>query len=36
MKTGYTPFSTGCQIIIGDGLKGTDDIEVPVQRRRIL
>ena len=30
-ENGFTPFSTGCQIIIGDGLKGSDDIEVPVQ-----
>jgi uncharacterized Fe-S center protein len=29
-ENGYTPFSTGCQNIIADGLKGTDDIEVPV------
>lgn len=29
-ENGYSPLSTGCQIIIGDGLKGTDDIEVPV------
>ena len=29
-ENGYTPFSTGCQVIIGDGLKGDDDIEVPV------
>lgn len=27
---GFNPISTGCQIIIGDGLKGTDDVEVPV------
>ena len=27
---GYTPLTTGCQIIIADGLKGTDDVEVPV------
>ncbi len=27
---GYSPFSTGCHIIIGDGLKGSDDVEVPV------
>lgn len=27
---GFTPYTTGCHIIIGDGLKGTDDIEVPV------
>ena len=30
-ENGYTPFSTGCQVIIADGLKGTDDIEIPVQ-----
>jgi uncharacterized Fe-S center protein len=29
-ENGFTPFSTGCHIIIGDGLKGTDDVEVPV------
>ena len=29
-ENGFSPFSTGCQIIIGDGLKGTDDVEVPV------
>lgn len=27
---GFSPFSTGCHIMIGDGLKGTDDVEVPV------
>lgn len=27
---GYNPTTTGCQIIIGDGLKGTDEVEVPV------
>lgn len=27
---GYSPFSTNCHVIIADGLKGTDDIEVPV------
>ena len=30
MENGFSPLSTGCQIIIGDGLKGTDDIEVPI------
>jgi uncharacterized Fe-S center protein len=30
-ENGYSPFSTGCQIIIGDGLKGTDDLDVPVK-----
>ncbi len=29
-ENGYSPFSTGCHILIADGLKGTDDIEVPV------
>jgi uncharacterized Fe-S center protein len=29
-ENGYSPFSTGCQLIIADGLKGTDDVEVPV------
>lgn len=30
-KNGFTPMTVGCPIIIGDGLKGTDDIEVPVE-----
>jgi uncharacterized Fe-S center protein len=30
VENGYSPLSTGCQNIIADGLKGTDDIEVPV------
>jgi len=29
-ENGFSPMSTGCQMIIADGLKGTDDIEVPV------
>ena len=28
---GFNPTTTGCQILIGDGLKGTDDILVPVE-----
>src|SRR5699024_10197072 len=28
---GFSPFSTGCQIIIADGLKGTDEAYVPVE-----
>ncbi len=28
---GFSPFSTGCHVIIGDGLKGTDEIAVPVE-----
>jgi uncharacterized Fe-S center protein len=30
-ENGYSPFSTGCQNIIADGLKGTDEVEVPVR-----
>ena len=29
-ENGFTPFSTGCHVIIGDGVKGTDDVAVPV------
>ena len=29
-ENGFTPLSAGCPILIGDGLKGTDDISVPV------
>ena len=29
-ENGFSPLTTGCQVIIGDGLKGTDDVEVPV------
>lgn len=28
---GFSPFSTGCHVLIGDGLKGTDEILVPVE-----
>ena len=27
---GFNPMTTGCQIIIADGLKGSDEVEVPV------
>ena len=30
-ENGFSPLSTGCQIIIGDGLRGNDDVEVPVE-----
>ena len=30
-KNGFTPLSVGCPVIIADGLKGTDDIAVPVE-----
>ena len=29
-ENGFTPYSTGCQVIIADGLKGTDEALVPV------
>lgn len=28
---GFHPYATGCHILIGDGLKGTDDVIVPVE-----
>lgn len=31
MENGFTPYSTGCQIIIGDGLKGLDEVIVPLE-----
>lgn len=30
-ENGFFPLATGCQVIIADGLKGTDDIEVPIR-----
>ncbi len=27
---GFSPFQTGCHVIIGDGLKGNDEVAVPV------
>ena len=29
-ENGFTPFSTGCHVLIADGLKGTDEVLVPV------
>ena len=29
-ENGFTPITVGCPVIIGDGIKGTDDIDVPV------
>jgi uncharacterized Fe-S center protein len=29
-ENGYNPFTLGCHVLIGDGLKGTDEAEVPV------
>lgn len=30
-QNGFTPLTVGCPILIGDGLKGTDDITVPIE-----
>ena len=30
MENGFNPISAQCQVIIADGLKGSDDVEVPV------
>lgn len=30
-ENGFTPMTVGCPLLIGDGLKGTDDIAVPVE-----
>ena len=29
-ENGFNPFATGCHVIIGDGLKGDDDIDIPM------
>ena len=29
-ENGFSPLSAGCPVLIGDGLKGTDDVAVPV------
>ena len=31
LLNGFHPMTTGCHVIIADGLKGTDDVEVPVE-----
>ena len=28
---GFSPFATGCHVIIADGLKGTDELYVPIE-----
>lgn len=30
-ENGFSPFSTGCHVIIADGLKGADEVEVPIE-----
>ena len=32
---GFNPISTGCQVIIADGIKGTNDIEIPVKGKYV-
>lgn len=29
-ENGFTPLTVGCPLLIGDGLKGTDDVAIPV------
>ncbi len=29
-ENGYNPFATGCHVLIADGLKGTDEVLVPI------
>ena len=31
MLNGFNPVTTGCQVIIADGIKGNDEVEVPVE-----
>lgn len=33
---GFNTVTTGCQIIIGDGLRGTDDVSVPVKNGQVI
>lgn len=35
-ENGFSPLTVGCQLIIGDGLKGTDDVEVPINGGKVL
>ena len=30
-ENGFSPFQTGCHVLIGDGLKGDDEVAVPVR-----
>lgn len=30
-QNGYNPFTVGCHLLIADGLKGTDEVYVPVE-----
>lgn len=33
---GFSTIAAGCQIIIGDGLKGTDEVDVPIKNSTLL
>ena len=35
-ENGFSPFSTGCHVIIADGLKGTDEAYVPVKNGELV
>lgn len=34
-ENGYNPFATGCHVIIADGLKGTDEVLVPIEGEHV-
>lgn len=34
-ENGYNPFATGCHVIIADGLKGTDEALVPIDKEYV-
>ena len=34
-ENGYNPFTTGCHVIIGDGLEGTDETLVPIDGKYV-
>lgn len=35
-QNGFSPFSTGCHVIIADGLKGIDEVLVPVKNGKFI
>ncbi|MEG2516637.1 MAG: DUF362 domain-containing protein [Acidaminococcaceae bacterium] len=35
-ENGFSPFSTGCHVLIADGLKGTDEVLVPVPKGEVV
>jgi len=35
-ENGFTPFSTGCHVLIADGLKGTDEARIPIPGGELL